>query len=704
MAYRSRSKFTPGSGVLAFFEQVSRYVSLSVVGWVVVSLFFILFVADGKITDSFDLHLVKGIFSSFRLFWTAMLILAFNGVLGGLIALPSALVLLICRQYLDYESGRISRRGGAWKVKLVRSLPVSVLLTSHALVLFANLISAPQLTRDWFKEDSRFASTLTAAHHVMGSLTRKSYAEIKNETKSENSATKTANKNRQGEARRLHLIMIPADLMENDDFKAEQSKLKDSGRVSFVISGSNIIEQLDSLFVNLKGPLANLLGKTLHAANDYGQIQSKPDAQVLVSISPQLRFGRQPVGLGTDSLATLKDKMMIYEAQRRLLLSQVQNFGVIRLFDGVPFVGQNIDWLELVSDDVARIRLSGMQMSRASKDSNSVAVIQLDSLENRFSSVQSPFRPKGWPLRISNHERRLIIKNIFRELAQYIYDNASSERDFWLMLPYTDEKRTKAVSFAVFKEGSGFMESLLEKNPVGFGVLNDELGTQLAQFLSAAAIVPDAPLAKESKHVAANDSSRMRCFDTEVDPAGSNLQFQSSDLRERSLGELLNSLIQMPESDLHFLSRGALNLIAREPGFGFLCRTENQSINEVYLLKYQSGEMAMIRPVQNGILSSILLSRQHSENESGSKWSSAKLAQYGSPNSNSSDPDDIAIKRDVLSDFVVYQLLPNSVHENELNEPSDWRLMDQRESQMFFAKFEHETLRVLETFARARIR
>lgn len=706
MAYRSRSKFTPGGGVLAFFEQVSRFVSLSVVGWLVVSLCLILFAADGKITDSFDLRLVKGLFTNFQLFWTAMLILAFNGVLGGLIALPSAVVLLLCRQYLDYQAGRMSRRGGAWKVKLVRSLPVAVLLLSHALVLFFNLVSAPQLTRDWFKEESRFSSAMLTTHFVLGSLTRKSYVETKNDGKIEKPQPNAAGKvNEQSEVRRLHLLMLPADLMESDDFKAEQSKVRDSERIPFVISGSNIVEQLDSLFASLRGPMSDLFDKTLHSAQDYGIAKRTSDSLVLISLSPQLRFGRQPVGLGSDSLANLKDKLLVYESQRRLLLSQFQIFGMIRVFDGIPFFGQKINWLEIVSDDVARIRKSGSQISALDKkNSSSIVVIQLDSLENRFTSVHPPFRPKGWPLRISSHERRLVIKNIFRELTQYIQDNASGAQDLWLMLPYTDEKRIKPVSFAVIKSGFDFMNELKTKGQTGLGVMNDELGQRLVKFLSGNVQVHLPETAHDPKASGLSSSPRLRCFETEVDAESSNLQFQSSDVRERSLGELLNSMIQMPEDDLRFLSRGSLNLIAREPGFGFVCRTENQSINETFLLKYNTGDTQLHRLPGSNFFASILISKQQAAGDSSAKSSSARLTQIGNASANLKPLDEFAMKRDVLSDFAVYQLLPDSNPQGETVVQSSWRVLDRREAQMFFAKFEVETLRALETFARARIR
>ncbi|NBW83297.1 hypothetical protein EBR21_16225, partial [bacterium] len=441
---------------------------------------------------------------------------------------------------------------------------------------------------------------------------------------------------------------------------------------------------------------------------DYGIPKRNADAVALISLSPQLRFGRQPVGLGADSLSYLKEKLLVYESQRRLLLSQFQIFGMIRLFDGIPFFGQKINWLEMVSDDVSRIRNTGSRLSGLEKYSNGIVVIQLDSLENRFSSVHPPFRPKGWPLRISSQERRMVIKNIFRELTQYIQDNASSERDLWMMLPYSDEKRIKPVSVAVFKAGIDFMTELRSKGQTGLGVMNDELGMELGKFLASNAQIRHLDVDPGSKQVAASNSPRLRCFETEIDNSSANFQFQASEMRERSLGELLNSMVQMPEDDLRFLSRGSLNLIAREPGFGFVCRTESQSINETFLLKYGTGELHLQRLPGNNFFSSILISRQQAFAETGgkgsSKGSSVRLTQQGVAPANAKPIDDFAMKREVLSDFVVYQLLPRFNPTGETDAQSSWRVLDRRETQMFFAKFEIETLRALETFARARIR
>ncbi|MEY3902928.1 MAG: hypothetical protein RL189_2234 [Pseudomonadota bacterium] len=697
MAYRSRSKYTPGGGVLAFFEQVSRFVSLSVLGWVILSVFLILFVADGKITDSFDLRLVKSVFTDWRLFGTAASLLALNGIIGAIIALPAAFVLLMSRQYLDYHAGRTSRRGGAIKVKLVRTLPVAILILSHLSVLFLNLVSAPQITRNWFKKESHFASMTVGIHFVLTSLTRASFDKSSGATgKGSGSAKNDAAKS----GRRLTVFMMPADFIESDDFKAEMVKLKGAQRIPFIMSRSNLIEQLDSLFASNDSRTFDLFRKVLAAPHDYGNLQKDGGSDVLLSLSPQVRFGRQPLGLASNSLAGLKETLFVYEAQRRLILSQFQIFSALRLLDGLPFFGRNMEWLDLVSDDVARIRRSARLSNESAEGSKSVSVIQLSAFESRFSSIQAPFKPLGWPEKISAYEKRLITKNIVRELTQFLHDSAANEKGLWAILPYADDRRVNPVSYALVKENADLNSNLNERQMHTFGMFENELGQLLGQFVDSELLPVTPENNAQNAKISQPGKVRLMCSVTEVDSAGSDFQFQSSEQREKSLGELLNSLSQLPLGDLAFLSKKSLNLIARDPGIGFLCRTDQQSIDETYLLKFQGyskltgvSELPPSILVAKGQASAGGLPRQQ-----GGRLSAAPSERLSLPRTF----DEISLQRDVLNEFLLFQLQPSDAT-SEPQRSFLWRSLDSREQELFFSKFEIETLKAIENFARARI-
>ncbi len=158
MVYKQRSKYTPGGGVLAFFEQVSRFISLSAAGWIFLSVFFVLFGTDSKVTDSFDLRLFASLFTNGQYLLTALMLIGMSGILGALISLPSAFTLLICRQYLDYQLLRLgSRRYSFLRERVLRYLPIVVLSLSHVLVLLISITSAPQLSRSWLSEGNKIS-------------------------------------------------------------------------------------------------------------------------------------------------------------------------------------------------------------------------------------------------------------------------------------------------------------------------------------------------------------------------------------------------------------------------------------------------------------------------------------------------------------------------------------------------------------------
>lgn len=697
MAYRSRSKYTPGGGVLAFFEQVSRFVSLSVLGWIVLSLFLILFFADGKITDSLDLRLVKGIFTDWRLFGTAIVLVALNGVLGGLIALPAAIVLLLIRQYLDYRANRSVRRGGAFKLKIVKGFPVAVLLLSHVVVLFLNLVAAPQLTRHWFKDDSHISSVLVGSHYILTSITRTSFGQS-SEAQPVAGAPKqnsTAKPDRQS-GRHLYLVMMPADFIESDDFKSEQTRLRDAVTIPYIIPKSNINEQLEALFADGRGSHFNLARKSIQSPKDYGKLNSDGTSKVLMGMSRQIRFGRQLSGLGTDSLGSLKNQLTIYESQRRLVMSQFQIFGVFRLFEGIPFLGNKFNWLDLVSDDVARIRSGGLLL-RSSKETNSISVLQLSGIENRFSNIQTPFRPVGWPSKISTYERRLITRNTIRELMQYFQDIGTGENSMWAIIPYADDKRINPMSSAILKSDSQLLSELNFENPQNIGALNEELGRVFLKFFGEKIDEPVKPI-----QLTKNTIPKLKCFETEVDPGSPDFQFQPVELRERSLGELLNSLVHLSENDLSFMNRSSLNLISRDPGFGFLCRTEHQTIDEFYLLKHRTMDSVIRPPTASALTSSILVSKSSNVSDSGTRQQVMKNNASSHKSESVVTTGEFSLKSDVLDDFVLYQLSPivSGADKSKIS----WRLIDEREGAMFFSKFQTETLSAIETFARARIR
>jgi hypothetical protein len=702
MAYKSRSKYTPGGGVLAFFEQVSRFVSLSVLGWVATSLFFILFLADGKITDSFDLRLLKGVFSDVHLTWTALVLVAMSGIVGGLLSLPSAVVLFLTRQYLDFHSARSSRKSGLIRVKIVRSLPVTILVLCHLTAVLFGLVSAPQLTRNWFESGSRFSSSLTGIHFVLSSLSRKSFGTEGSESllsqgkRAED--TTAANRN----SKHVQIFFVPADVLESEEFQSEQSKLKDAQKIKFIMTKSNLSEQIDDLFSEGTGQTSRLVKKIVRSPRHYGRVQRDKDFSALLSISPQLRFGRAPYGRGTDSVAQMTEEILVYESQRRLVASQVQLFGVFRLFEGLPILGRQMDWLDLVSDDIARIRAVAKENSAHRAALKSLSIIQLSALERGFESVNVPFRSFGWPEKISQHEKRLIIKNTLRELSQYIQDVSSGVDVLWVVLPYADDKRISPASFAFVKPGVSLPNEFRPGTESHFGVMNVEMGRFLRGFLGESALTGPSELHSGQTISSKAKPETIRCFESEVDLESNDFLFQPAESRQRSLGQLLNFLPQLPKGDLEFLSRGTLHLVARDPGFGFVCKVENQAFETTYLIKPAlSSEDAKFER-RDPTNTSILVSSAHSGRDAQQVSSRQRNLNSSQVVSGSAKFENNVFKGEVLSGFRVFVFTQKN--DDSSAAMLGLREFDKRESLEFFARFEPETLQAFEGFARARIR
>lgn len=704
MAYRSRSKYTPGGGVLAFFEQVSRFVSLSVAVWIGGSIFLILFSSDGKITDSFDLSLIKSFFTDWQIFLTSIMLIAVSGAIGALISIPASLVLLITRQYLDFQLGRPGRKNAFIRIHLVKNLPAFVLVMTHVVTLFLNIVSAPQLTRTWFKEGNKISELVAGSHFVLTSLTRRATAPDSGESVS---ASKSNSGKKMVDAKRAHIILIPAEQMESEEFLAEIGKMPDAVRVPFVIPRSSVIDQIDTVLQSIPGPTSELARKTSQNAREYSKPVVKGQSQVIVSVSPQIRFGKNLAGYGTELMTGFNDSLLQVEAQRRLVLSQVQLFGVFRILDGVPFLNSGLHWLNLVADDVVRMRKVAVSSTKLDASANALLLMQLSGLEKEFRSVKSPFRPVGWSLQKSSYEARIVNKNFVRELIQYVYDVGGRESAYWVILPYADDTRTSPRSFALVSAKSGLVRNQDSRPESAIGVLSEDVAKEVGEYLSEgktpAADAKVIPLIADKANIdiklKTNAIPKLVCSETETEFADGDFKFQSADLRERTLGQLLNTLPVMPEADLAFLGKSMSSLVSRELGLGLICRTRNQSIEEIYLLKYRgltewSRSIKSLRP---GL--SVLLTKEPLKAGDSGRSARAKAGV------SETTPPALkqGIRRDVLQDFIVLQFVPRG--EQAASEATwSWRRLDERENEFFFAKYEIEALHAIELSARARIR
>jgi len=703
MVYRTRSKYTPGGGVLAFFEQVSRFVSLSVAIWIGVSLVFVLFVADGKITDSLDLRLFRGLFSEWRLFWTTLMLVGLSGLMGVLISLPASVLLLLSRQYLDFQLLRSSRRGNFIRVQIIKYLPAAVLVFSHVAVFSLNVISAPQLTRPWLKEGSRVSELLAGGHFVLTSLTRRTHAiPAPTNSKAEPAAANDAATN---SSKQMHIILVPADQLESEEFAAEQAKLADAVRVPFVISKSSVVEQLDTLLESTPGRTPQVARKALQNLSSSKRVIIDGNSQVLVSVSPQIRFGNQLLGRGTEKLGDFNDSLLIQEAQRRLALSQLHLFGLFRVFDGVPFASSGLSWINLIADDVARLRKSAALATGMKQNQSAMVIIQLSGLEREFRSVRAPFRPVGWMLTQPSYESRIVNKNLVRELVQYLHDVGARDTASWIILPYADDQRTNPQSFAIISSRSELAQNMRQSLGVELGFLHSDFAREIGRHLNEVGAEPSSPKLPvgNSTSVGTNVGAgeRLHCFETEVDFADPGFKFQPVDLRERSLGQLLNSLPSMPDADLAVLGKSMSSLMSRELGLGFLCRTWSQSIEDVYLLKYKGiyGWSGASKGLRQG--GAVLLNRGSLQNLGESNRSARNRVVSIVPTS--LPAQSYKIHPEVLEEFVVLHLVPEQTETREATSWS-WRPLDARESQFFFSKFQTDALHAIELSARARIR
>lgn len=700
MVFRSRSKYGPGGGFLVFFEQISRFIWLSMISWIILSSVLIFFVADGKVTDSFDLRIVRGLVSEGRIFWMAVAFIGFSGVVGGLIALPSAFVLFLCRQYLDYQVTRAVRRKGAIKVKIARALPILVLLLSHVLVLYVNIICAPQVSRRWLKKDTPVSAFLMTSHFSLSSLARNLFERSLSGLRIETQETKVPS-DKVTEGHKIHLVLVPADFLEGEEFKAERSQLGDFQTFPYIMSRSNVIEEIEGFFDGINGAAVDFFKKALHSPEQYGTSLHMGSFETVVSLSPQLSFGTQLRGLGSDSFSHLKDHVLIHEAQRRLIISQVHVYCFLRLLQGSRIFGKKIDWLEFFADDVFRIKNNAKQVEHTKKESTLISAIQLTGVENHFSNIQIPLRPVSWPTELSALEKKIVTRNTINELRQYFESNDLNENSFWAVLPYADDKRRNPVSFALLKSNSLVTRELGSRPNHESAIINSELGQILSKFLGDAS--SDHPHSADNlqffKKQKILDAEPLTCFEIETDLKSAEFSFPSSETREKNLSDFLNALPHLNEADVSFLNSTKLRLFSRDPGSALLCRTERKSFKGTYLLKYRGDESYSKQYSHSNGTSSILLSPHTAQNQSSIRQNSMRFAR---PKTITQPPIvgmESSVKNDVLEDCLVYKLAAT-----KSQFAFAWKELDEQESSIFFSKFDAEIVKAIEFFARERMR
>ncbi|MEY4066689.1 MAG: hypothetical protein RIR26_2897 [Pseudomonadota bacterium] len=707
MGYRARSRYNQGGGVLAFFEQVSRFVALSVVAWVLVSLLFIFFNVNGKLTDSLELHIVRGIFSNGKLFGTTLLLVAVSGIFGALISLPAAFVLLLTRRYLDYHIGRSSRRGNFLKVYFLKYLPVTVLVVSHVLALVLNLMSAPQVSRAALPEGSELSRLITKGHFLLDSLTHQRLAQSLGKSKDDFSVPMVSVK--KGPSQRIHFIFLPADLIDSQEFAEETAKQTKWRQMPFVIQRSSFREQIEGLFSNVSDPAAQLVRDTVRLSAFSGASAVLNRGQVILSLSPQLSFGSKLTGYGSSSLTTFNQDLVQQERQRRILLSQIHLFGVLRIFGGLANFGDHLGWHFLIADDMARLREVTRIQAALDNDLLGIVVIQLSGLENSFRNIFPPFEPHGWSLQQSSFEKRLVIQHLVRELSNYTENVERTAFGHWIVLPYADERRLKPQSSAIVSSDSAL--NLFDRMSLGdqFGAVAEDLALQLNRIAvgpSVQELVQPSDLKQPESLRSAQSSApkitqiqRMQCAESEVDFSSSGFQFQQSETRERGFGQLLNAISVMSETDLAFLSKSASNLVGRDLGLGLLCRQPGTDSGSVYLLKYKGGHSGANAAA--GFLpgSSVVMGIWDKKQVSNDKSNRSKAVTPAE----STENVQVNLERDVLNEFLVLKRHSPSASLSQ-NEKPEWVLLDTSESKSFFAQFELDTLSAIERSARARIR
>jgi hypothetical protein len=708
MTYRSRTKYTPGGGPVVLLGQVSRFVSFSVLGWCLLSLFLILFVSEGKITDSFDLKLLKGLFTNFDLFGTALILLGLNGVLGAILSIPAIICLFLSRTFVEYHLSRYSLRGRILKLKLVKIIPLFILLLSHFIGLIFNLISAPQVISSWFRDDGQIASTVSATHFAMTDLIASFYdrsglkPSVPVQKKIINSHIN----------KKIHLFLLPADVLEDEDFKQELlKKKKDIKPVLFLMTGSNILEELTTLLSAGSGPTTEFLKSQIHLPENYGQVLKSEGTSSLLLLSPHLQFGRNLYGHGVESLEELKEEILMNEAQRRLVLSQISIMGALRWLGRFSFPGYQFSWGKLVDDDVYKLKEARQLSELDVKNSSFISFIQLSSMEKKFSSIQVPFRSVGWPSRISKNERRRLFAEVISEIENLLAEQSEPSKGLWMIVPYADDRRTNPLSLAYVKEKSDYLIHSIDEREGKFFLSMNHLGKGIARYLGevkqdngkmSQASTPSITPSGVVMNALGKSPALINCFETEVDPHGVGFYFQGTEFRERALSVFLNNLFNIPESELKLLGQKSLNLLTRDPGFGIICKADSKDDEDLYLLRFNPKERRLYSAHDSSISSSSLMLKVGHSLESISSSIENKSGTFVSRNVSSKTATMTSIKNSILEEFDVFKIGPltNSKSEGQ----TSLRMLGDEESKMFFLKFGAEANEVIESFLRTRIR
>jgi hypothetical protein len=330
-------------------------------------------------------------------------------------------------------------------------------------------------------------------------------------------------------------------------------------------------------------------------------------------------------------------------------------------------------------------------VSSLNPSKDSIIITQLFGLERVFSNVNPPFRPVGWQLSQSSYEKRIVNKNLTRELFQYLSDFARGDSDRWLILPYSDDKRLNPKSFAVFSKKDALFSKHMNAS-LGALYTNEDFARSLAVGITGDS-------SQKVVNVSDDTNSQLECVETEIDINNPDFSFQAIFNRERSLGQLLNYLPQMRDSDLSFLGRSGTSFVTRKIGLGFLCKNFSLGKPEQYLLKFRGTREQLATRSNTTKFYSALVEWNDGRrvDKSKAKTSSDLLGHEKLSNSLTS------INSNVLKEFSVTKLT------KELSGPSGeelvvWKLLDEISTDYFFQRFQGSVLAAIEASARARIR
>lgn len=427
LGYKYKGHSAPHSS-----QVMARYVVISAVLWIVMSILGFVFLTDFRIADQFQMNPFADFATARSSTLNIVALLVLSALMGALAAIPALLMLFSLQPRIDF----LQRKSGKSKgltLLLLKQIPTIVLICTEVLLVSLALGTAPQLPRSWTEKPNLISEWSVFIYELF-------YYPLDNE----HVASRWREALAPGKPTRTLNVFLPAALLSEQGSFPKLKKAMGESQPFFLTAptfpallaqvsmGQSAVEQKY---------LPPLIGE-----NETGIVAGAGKSEFFLrsewhAFENEGQHKRGKSGVQWDR----------HEAIRmRLAQSQFQLFLLFRL-GFMAAAHDNWQWRNIASDDAHALERYVDKLLEKGANTLPYQNIQLGELEHHIDFVRNPFAPLDWPATLLPSEQRWLVSKLDTALSAGLLQIKGRKDLSVFVVPFPELTLRSPFSMAYFK-------------------------------------------------------------------------------------------------------------------------------------------------------------------------------------------------------------------------------------------------------------